>query len=70
MRLEDGVQVSDIWSVVEDVNKDSPVYARVGREMILVVEEPFPKTAKGTVQKKALLEMYEKDLDALYAGSS
>ncbi|RYO73516.1 hypothetical protein AA0113_g151 [Alternaria arborescens] len=70
VRLEDGVQVSDIWGVVEDVNKDSPVYARVGREMILVVGEPFPKTAKGTVQKKALLEMYEKELDDLYAGSS
>jgi acyl-coenzyme A synthetase/AMP-(fatty) acid ligase len=66
VRLEDGVSVSDIWDVVEDVNKDSPVYARVGRDKILVVREPFPKTAKGTVQKKALLDLYEKKLDALY----
>ncbi|KAG9191819.1 hypothetical protein G6011_10553 [Alternaria panax] len=69
VRLEDGVGVSDIWDVVDDVNKDSPVYARVERQMILVAGEPFPKTAKGTVQKKALLEFYDKELGALYEGS-
>ncbi|KAL1800694.1 hypothetical protein ACET3X_001036 [Alternaria dauci] len=70
VRLKDGVGVDDIWDTVEDVNKDSPVYARVAKEMILVVQEPFPQTPKGSVQKRALLDLYEKELDALYAGRS
>jgi acyl-coenzyme A synthetase/AMP-(fatty) acid ligase len=69
VRLEDGVGLSDIWDVVEEVNKTSPVYARIGQDMILTVSEPFPKTAKGTVQKKTLLDLYEKELDALYERS-
>jgi hypothetical protein len=70
VRLEDGVNVQDIWGAVEEVNKSSPVYARVSKDMILAVGEPFPKTAKGTVQKKALLDMYERKLNELYGGSS
>ena len=70
VRLEDGKDVHEIWDTVEEVNKSSPVYARVEKEMILAVKEPFPKTAKGTVQKKALLDLYEKKLDALYGSVS
>ncbi|KAI4930122.1 hypothetical protein J4E85_004746 [Alternaria conjuncta] len=70
VRLEDGKDLHEIWNTVEEVNKSSPVYARVGKDMILAVKEPFPKTAKGTVQKKALLDLYEKELDVLYGGVS
>ena len=70
VRLKDGKDVHEIWDTVEEVNKSSPVYARVGKDMILAVKEPFPKTAKGTVQKKALLDLYEKKLDALYGSVS
>jgi hypothetical protein len=55
-----------VWEIVEEVNKDSPVYARVERHMILAVTEPFPRTAKGTVQKKAAIASYESTLDVIY----
>ncbi|KAF1832681.1 acetyl-CoA synthetase-like protein [Decorospora gaudefroyi] len=56
----------DLWTGIEGVNVGLPVYARVERGMVVIVDTPFLKTAKGSVQKKAMLERYEKELDALY----
>ena len=66
VRLNSGTSLESVWEVVEEVNKDSPVYARVEKHMILVVTEPFPRTAKGTVQKKAAIASYASALDAIY----
>jgi hypothetical protein len=68
IRLESGGKVvpEDVWTLIEEVNRDSPVFARVERGMVFVVEIPFLKTAKGSVQKRAMLELYEKELDDLY----
>lgn len=66
VRLAEGTGVDAIWEVVEEVNQTSPVYARVSRDMILVVSSQFPTTAKGTVQKKAVVEQYKQELDGLY----
>ena len=66
VKLSEGARVEDIWATIEEVNKASPVYARVAKDMILVVKEPFLRTAKGTVQKKAMVDLYAKELDALY----
>jgi acyl-coenzyme A synthetase/AMP-(fatty) acid ligase len=66
VRLLEGSKVDDIWKVIEEVNETSPIYAKVDKDMILIVKEPFLKTAKGSVQKKAMLELYDKQLDELY----
>jgi hypothetical protein len=66
MRLVEGKSVDDIWDIVEEVNELSPVYARVERDMILVVEKEFLMTAKGTVRKKDMVVKYEMELDGLY----
>jgi acyl-coenzyme A synthetase/AMP-(fatty) acid ligase len=66
LRLKEGKTVDDAWGVVEEVNETSPVYARVAKDMVLVVEEPFLQTAKGSIQKKAMLDLYQKELDCLY----
>lgn len=70
LRLKEGKGVNDVWDVIEEVNKSSPVYARVEKEMMLVVKEPFLLTAKGTIQKKAMLDLYQTELDGLYGGSA
>ncbi|KAJ4363131.1 hypothetical protein N0V83_010251 [Neocucurbitaria cava] len=68
VKLGEGVRLDDVWDTIEDVNKASPVYARVAtKDMVLVAKQPFLKTAKGTVQKKAMLDLYAKELDALYS---
>jgi acyl-coenzyme A synthetase/AMP-(fatty) acid ligase len=66
VRLNEGADRDEVERLVEDVTKDYPLYARIQRHMILVVAEPFPKTAKGSVQKKATTALYERELDALY----
>ncbi|OWY54654.1 acetyl-CoA synthetase-like protein [Alternaria alternata] len=67
LRLEDGEVVNDaLWEKIEDVNRSSPVYARVQRNMLLLVQEPFLRTAKGSVGKTDMSRMYERELDTLY----
>lgn len=66
VRLNNGANLESVWGVIDEVNKDSPVYARVGKHMILEVTEPFPRTAKGTIRKKDVVSMYERDLNTLY----
>jgi hypothetical protein len=61
-----GKSVDDLWETVKKVNALSPVYARVERDMVLVVEEEFLMTAKGTLRKKDMVMKYEKELDKLY----
>jgi len=46
---------------VKRASEELLVYARVDRDMILVVDEPFPKTAKGSVMKKKVWEVGERD---------
>ncbi|CAN9214856.1 unnamed protein product [Alternaria alternata] len=67
LRLEDGGVVDDaLWGKIEEVNGSSPVYARVQRNMVLLVQEPFLRTAKGSVRKVDMARMYERELDSLY----
>lgn len=67
LRLEDGGIVDDaLWGKIEEVNGSSPVYARVQRNMVLLVQEPFLRTAKGSVRKVDMARMYERELDSLY----
>jgi acyl-coenzyme A synthetase/AMP-(fatty) acid ligase len=66
IRLKDGASLEDAWKMIDEVNQTSPVYARVAKDMILVVNEPFLQTAKGSIQKKAMLELYQKQLDDMY----
>jgi hypothetical protein len=56
----------DVWTLIEEVNRDSPVYARVEKEMVIAVDKPFERTAKGSVQKRQMLELYKEQVDGLY----
>lgn len=66
VRLAEGKGLDDVWGSVEEVNKDVEVDARVKRDMILIVREPFLLTGKGSVQKKGMLEKYEREIEELY----
>jgi long-subunit acyl-CoA synthetase (AMP-forming) len=63
------VFLNRIWGAVEEANRDSPAFARIYKEMILVSssDKPLPRTGKGNVQKKAALKLYEKEIDTLYS---
>jgi acyl-coenzyme A synthetase/AMP-(fatty) acid ligase len=66
IRLEKGVELDDVWERIEEVNANSTVYARVTKDMVVVTEEPFLKTAKGSIRKANMLKKYSKELDRLY----
>jgi hypothetical protein len=70
IRLESGESMvpEDVWKLVEQVNRDSPVYARVERGMVIVVDKPFERTAKGSVRKGGMLELYAREVEGLYGG--
>ncbi|KAH7062833.1 hypothetical protein BKA63DRAFT_186920 [Paraphoma chrysanthemicola] len=70
VRPKEGTMVDDVWAAVARVNDRLPVYARVEQGMLLIVKEPFLLTAKGSVQKKAMLELYTKELDDIYGRST
>ncbi|KAF8555340.1 putative nonribosomal peptide synthetase [Imleria badia] len=77
-RPEHAIDVSDekavaefrnqIWSMIEEANKPSPAFSRIFKEMILVTSEdkPMLRAPKGTVQRKATLNAYEVEINALY----
>jgi acyl-coenzyme A synthetase/AMP-(fatty) acid ligase len=69
MRMKEGRTLEDAWEIVDEVNGANPVYARVTKDMVLVVKEPFLLTAKGSIRKKAMLDLYQGQLDALYEKS-
>ncbi|CCM02157.1 uncharacterized protein FIBRA_04235 [Fibroporia radiculosa] len=57
-----------IWHQVEEANRAAPGFSRIFKEMILVAdpERPFVRAAKGTIQRKKTLELYDKDIEELY----
>ncbi|KAG2361463.1 putative aminoadipate reductase [Suillus spraguei] len=57
-----------VWPDIEEANNGAPAFSRIFKEMILVTrsEKPMPRAAKGTVNKKATLKLYEEAINVLY----
>ncbi|EIW76887.1 acetyl-CoA synthetase-like protein [Coniophora puteana RWD-64-598 SS2] len=57
-----------IWPAVEEANKDAPTFSRIFKEMVLVTspDKPMLRAAKGTVNKKATIKLYQSEIDQLY----
>ncbi|KAH9932151.1 hypothetical protein B0H21DRAFT_699704 [Amylocystis lapponica] len=57
-----------IWPTVEEANHPAPAFARIFKEMIVVTDpaRPLVRVAKGTVQRKPSLALYEEDIEAAY----
>ncbi|KDQ50557.1 hypothetical protein JAAARDRAFT_141882 [Jaapia argillacea MUCL 33604] len=57
-----------IYPAVEEANKNSPQHSQIWKEMILVTspDKPLPRTDKGSVKRKAAIEMYAVEIDEIY----
>lgn len=57
-----------VWPYVEDANASVPTYSCIFKEMILVArrDKPVSRTMKGTIERKAALQAYEQEINALY----
>ncbi|KAK2461112.1 hypothetical protein APHAL10511_006891 [Amanita phalloides] len=59
---------NQIWPAIEEANKPSPAFSRIFKELILITsaDKPMKRAAKGTVQRKATINDYEAEINALY----
>jgi len=51
--------------IVEEANKVAPSFSRLYKEFIVIVSEgkPLPRAGKGTIMRKAALNVYSKEID-------
>jgi hypothetical protein len=56
-----------IWPAVEEANRSASAFGRIFKEMVLVArpDKPLPHTAKGTVDRKAAIALYDEEIRAL-----
>ena len=61
--------IERIWPVVQEANLECPKHAKILKSHVLFVdpEKPMKRAGKGTVQRRSTLELYQKEIDALYA---
>ncbi|KAJ6617577.1 putative aminoadipate reductase [Mycena sp. CBHHK59/15] len=57
-----------LWPTIEEANGVAPAFSRIFKEMILFTstDKPLPRAGKGTVMRKAAVNMYAPEIDALY----
>jgi hypothetical protein len=58
---------NEIWPAVEEANRSAPAFGRIFKEMILVArpDKPLPRAAKGTVNHKAAIALYDEEIRVL-----
>lgn len=61
--------IEEIWPAVQVANQTIAAHGRVMKNRITFAskEKPFKSTPKGTIQRRAVVRDYEKEIDALYA---
>lgn len=52
---------------MEEANADAPAFSRIFKEMIIVTrpDKPMLRSPKGTLMRKATLNIYEQEIDDL-----
>lgn len=67
-QIEDAVE--EIWPIIHSINLNLPEYARLSKSMIIVGNpaKPFPRTPKGTLSRKVVINLYTPEINALYEG--
>ncbi|KAG1846284.1 putative aminoadipate reductase [Suillus subluteus] len=70
--VDDGRQLAEFRNQVrpdiQEANKEAPAFSRIFKETILVTHRTKPMfgARKGTITKKATVELYEVEIDAIY----
>ncbi|KAF8971819.1 acetyl-CoA synthetase-like protein [Flammula alnicola] len=58
-----------VWPVIDNANNIAPAFSKIFKEMIVVTgrTKPLVRAGKGTVLRKASLNLYTKEIEALFA---
>lgn len=67
-----GSFVDEIWPTIQKANGQCATQGRIAKEFILVTypEKPMLRASKGTVQRKSTLQLYETEIETLYAADA
>ncbi|KAJ5090943.1 hypothetical protein N7532_009627 [Penicillium argentinense] len=60
--------IDDVWLLVKEANEAAPGYAQLMKERLAVSSQskPFQLTPKGTIKRRAVVNDYSSEIDALY----
>ena len=60
--------IEDIWSTIQQANAQCDMHAKIAKDLVLVAtaNKPFNRAGKGTVQRRATLDLYATEIDELY----
>ncbi|KAH8715345.1 Non-canonical non-ribosomal peptide synthetase FUB8 [Beauveria bassiana] len=61
--------IDKVWPVIEKANAATVEHGRIARHLVTVSdpEKPFLFSAKGSLQRGAVLKMYKKEIEALFS---
>ena len=67
--LQDAEVLDQIWPIVETTNQKAAPYARISRDMLVVMphdSEAIPKSSKGTFLRRQADEVFEREIADVY----
>lgn len=60
--------IEELWPTIQNANADCPRHAQIKKSHIMFINpaKPMLRSAKGTIQRRPTLNMYDKEIDELY----
>lgn len=67
--VERAEAIERIWPIIQEANQECPRHAKVAKSHIFFTspDKPMGRSGKGTVQRQPTLDLYEKEIENLYA---
>lgn len=64
--------INELWPAIEKANAELPAHGRVWKSMIIVAkgDKAFKRAPKGSVYRKRTLELYDREIEALYSNEN
>ncbi|KAM5472506.1 putative secondary metabolism biosynthetic enzyme [Microsporum audouinii] len=61
--------IDHVWPRIENANAQCPTHAKVWKSMVILAtpEKPFIFTSKGSIMRQATYQLYQAEIDQLYA---
>lgn len=61
--------LDSVWPLVEKANRETVAHGRIARHMVALArpDKPFARAGKGTIQRARTVQLYQDDIDELYA---
>ncbi|KAB2569665.1 Non-canonical non-ribosomal peptide synthetase FUB8 [Lasiodiplodia theobromae] len=64
--------LTELWPAVEEANKEAPAHAQVWKNKVAFTkkDKPFVRAPKGSIIRRATVNLYAQEFDALYSSES